>query len=227
MSLSLAFKQHPIKAILFDLDGTLLDTASDLGAAVNVLLQRDNLPLLDKTTIHQTASQGANALIKAGYGPDLSTIELAKLRIEFLAYYENNLANHTKYLAGASLLLETLNQHRIPWGIITNKPYMYTKALLQQFPLLATSHVTLSGDSMAVRKPNPLPLIVAAKSLLINPTEIAYVGDALTDIQAANSAEMISVAANYGYIPDGDNVSHWHADMIIDHCNDILTVLSH
>ena len=226
MSLVLKHMQQPIKAILFDLDGTLLDTAADLGGAVNYLLARDGLPILSRDIIDQTASQGALALIKAGYGQQLNVEQLQQLRQQFLDHYEQNLALDTCYFPGVESMLATLNQHAIPWGIVTNKPYIYAKALFTKFELLASSQVTLYGDSMSVRKPNPLPLIVAAKSLAIEPTAIAYVGDALTDIEAANQAQMISIVANYGYIPSDADVNLWSANLIINNCNELLTVLS-
>jgi phosphoglycolate phosphatase len=226
MSAPLLFEQQPVEAILFDLDGTLLDTALDLGAAVNVLLARDQLAQLSESVIYQTASQGALALIKAGFGDELSNQRLTELRAQFLDCYHTNIAQHTQYFSGAEQLLQLLNTQNIPWGIVTNKPYIYTKLLQIKFPLLASALVTLCGDSMAVRKPDPLPLIVAAKSLAIAPQRIAYVGDAITDIMAANSAAMVSIAAAYGYIPDGENVDNWNADLILNNCNDLLRVLT-
>jgi len=226
MSAPLYLREQPIDALLFDLDGTLLDTAADLGAAVNALLTRDNRELLSEQVIYQTASQGALALIKAGYGNDLSFERTAELRAQFLESYHHNINVNTAYFAGVETMLHFLNQSQIPWGIITNKPYIYTKALLQHYPLLANAQVTLCGDTMAVRKPNPQPLLVAAKSLAIIPQRIAYIGDALTDIEAANSAAMVSVVASYGYIPHGENVADWNADLILTHCNDLLSVLS-
>ena len=222
----LSLNQQPIKGLLFDLDGTLLDTAADLGAAANVLLARDNLPLLNQQVIFQTASQGALALIKSGYGNQLSLEESSLLRAQFLDNYLQNINCHTHYFAGVEQMLHTLNQANIPWGIVTNKPYIYTKALLQHYPLLRTAQVTVCGDSMAVRNPHPQPLLVAANSLAVAPAAVAYVGDALTDIEAANSANMHSVAAAYGYISNGDNVANWHANLLIANCNELLTVLT-
>ncbi len=225
MTLQLAFGNNPINGVLFDLDGTLLDTAADLGAAVNALLARDNRPLISDEVINHTASQGALALIKAGYGEDLDENSYLALRRDFLDHYENNIAVNTQYFAGVEHCISLLNHHRISWGIVTNKPYIYTKILLQHFPLLANCQVTLCGDSMSVRKPSPEPLLVAAKSLAIAPQQIVYVGDARTDIEAANAANMVSISAKYGYIPFDDPCENWHSDLIIDRCNDLFSVL--
>jgi len=225
MTYALTFNQQPISGALFDLDGTLLDTAPDLGAAVNYLLQRDNLPMLSDHTINHTASQGALALIKAGYDTELSEQAYQTLRQEFLDHYQQHIAVHTRYFDGVVDCLNQLNEMQIPWGIVTNKPYFYTKILLQSFPLLANCAVTVCGDTMAVRKPSPEPLLLAAKSLDIAPHNIIYVGDARTDIEAANAANMISISANYGYIPLDDPCHDWSSDLIIDRCNDLLSML--
>lgn len=226
MGLSLAFNQRPIDGVLFDLDGTILDTAADLGAAANALLKRDGLPLLSDDVIFHTASQGALALIQAGYGLNLSDDQYADLRAQFLDQYENNIAIHTTYFDGAQALLTALNEHNIPWGIVTNKPYFYTKVLLQSFELLNNCQVTVCGDTLAQRKPQPEPLLLAAKSLAVEPQRLAYVGDARTDIEAAHAANMLSVSANYGYVPHGDPCSNWNSDLIIDRCDDLLVQLT-
>lgn len=225
MALSLVFNQQPVNGVLFDLDGTLLDTAADLGAAANALLARDGLPLISDHIINHTASQGAIALIKAGYGHELAEIEYQQLRHDFLEHYQHNIAHHTEYFDGVEACLASLDEHNIPWGIVTNKPYFYTKMLLQYFPALGKSVVTVCGDTMTVRKPSPAPLLLAAKSLAIPACNIAYVGDARTDIEAAKAANMISVSAKYGYIPVEDPCENWCSDLIIDRCNDLFSVL--
>jgi len=226
MTLSLAFNDQSLRGVLFDLDGTLLDTALDLGAAANALLARDHLSLLSDDVIMHTASQGALALIKAGYGDTLSASDYQRLRSEFLKHYQDNIAHNTAYFDGVEATINQLNQYGIPWGIVTNKPYFYTKILLQHFPLLAACQVTVCGDTMSVCKPHPAPLLLAAKSLALAPQHIAYVGDARSDIEAANAANMVSISAKYGYIPHADPCEDWHSDLIIDRCNDLCSVLA-
>ncbi|WP_435273876.1 HAD family hydrolase [Psychrobium sp. nBUS_13] len=215
-----------IKAVLFDLDGTLLDTALDLGGAVNRLLARDNLPLLSKDVIYQTASQGSLALVKAGYGLDLSPEQYTDLRSEFLANYTAHINEQTTFFDGVNHLLDTLDRHDIVWGIVTNKPTLYTTQLLAHYPRLANCAVVICGDTLEVAKPSPRPLLLAANKISIVPEAIMYVGDARTDIDASSAAKMTSVAANYGYIPENDPAHTWHSDHLIGHCLDLCTILA-
>ncbi|MCG7531840.1 HAD-IA family hydrolase [Psychrobium sp. MM17-31] len=217
--------QSPFRAVLFDLDGTLLDTAPDLGGAANRLLERDNLPLLSRKVINQTASQGSLALVKAGYGLDLEEAQYQQLRSEFLENYTAHVNDETTYFDGIDTLLDALDRHNIVWGIVTNKPTLYTQQLLEHYPRLASCAVVVCGDTLDVAKPNPAPLLLAANNINIAPENIVYVGDARTDIEAAHSASMLAVAANYGYIPSDDPADTWQGDHIIDRPEDLLAVL--
>jgi len=217
---------NTINAVLFDLDGTLLDTALDLGGAANRLLARDNLPLLSNEIIYQTASQGALALIKAGYGHNLTDDQYQQLRTDFLTNYTLHINDQTTYFDTVDTLLNTLDSQGIVWGIVTNKPTLYTEQLLQHYPRLEQCAVVICGDTLDVSKPDPAPLLLAADKIHISPQHIAYVGDARTDIQASERAGMLSVAANYGYIPVNDPTNTWHSDHQIDHPKDLLSVLS-
>ncbi|MGB1299489.1 MAG: HAD family hydrolase [Psychrobium sp.] len=217
--------QSLFRAVLFDLDGTLLDTALDLGGAANRLLERDNLPLLNRNVIYQTASQGALALVKAGYGNALNESQYQQLRSEFLENYTAHINDDTTYFDGVDILLDILDRHNIIWGIVTNKPTLYTEQLLAHYPRLANCAIIVCGDTLDVAKPNPAPLLLAAKHIDIAPEHIVYVGDARTDIEAAHSASMLAVAANYGYIPSDDPANTWHGDHLIDHPEDLCSVL--
>lgn len=215
-----------INAVLFDLDGTLLDTALDLGAAANRLLIRDGLAPLSKDVIYQTASQGSLALIKAGYGHELCASQYQTLRSEFLANYTAHINDETGYFDSVERLLDMLDECGIIWGIVTNKPQLYTTQLLAHYPRLANCAVVICGDTLSVAKPDPAPLLLAAKKINIDAQNIVYVGDARTDIEASISANMTSVAANYGYIPNDDPTPTWHSDHIIDHPKDLLAALA-
>ena len=218
-------KPSAIKAVLFDLDGTLLDTALDLGGAVNRLLIRDGLTPLTQQVIYQTASQGALALIKAGYGLELSDARYQTLRQEFLATYTAHINDKTGYFDTVEQLLTTLDKHSIVWGIVTNKPTLYTTQLLAHYPTLNDCAVVVCGDTLSVAKPDPAPLLLAAQTLNIEPVHICYVGDARTDIQASISAKMVSVAANYGYIPSDDPANTWQSEYLIEQPKELLDIV--
>lgn len=215
-----------IKAVLFDLDGTLLDTARDLGGAANRLLARDNQPLLSDDVIYQTASQGSLALIKAGYGVELTTEHYTRLRREFLENYTAHINEHTALFDGVNHLLDTLDKHNIVWGIVTNKPTLYTTQLLAHYPRLSNCAIVICGDTLDVAKPSPAPLLLAAQKINVSPAQIMYVGDARTDIEASKAANMKSVAANYGYIPANDPAQTWNSDHIIDRSSDLCHILA-
>ncbi|NRA62413.1 MAG: HAD-IA family hydrolase [Psychrobium sp.] len=221
----LRYKEQSYRAILFDLDGTLLDTAADLGAAVNKMLVNDNLAPLSQQVIFHTASQGAIALIKAGYGDNCDIETYQNMRTTFLDNYQNNIAVHTCYFDGVQAMLATLDELKIPWGIVTNKPTLYTELLLAHFPVLANCAAIVCGDTLAVHKPDPAPLLLAATQMGIKAQEFVYVGDARTDMIASNAANMLSVAANYGYIPPNDPCIDWPSAIIIDQASDLLTIL--
>lgn len=208
--------------ILFDLDGTLLDTAKDLGNTLNHILEQHNRPTVSYQEYRNIASNGAKGLLELGFGQDLKDYDFTQLREYFLDYYQQNICVDTVYFDGIQVLLESLNQHNIPWGIVTNKPEGLTLDLVKFFPLLADCHVIIGGDTLPERKPHPLPLIYAEKMLKTARNNTWYIGDALRDIQAANAANMISVVANYGYIADIGEIPHWQADLNIEHPLDLL-----
>jgi 2-phosphoglycolate phosphatase len=204
-------------AILFDLDGTLLDTARDLGNALNQILTGLERPTVAYEVYRNIASDGAKGMLELGFGEDLKEYDFATLRQQFLDYYEKNICVETAYFDGVEDLLLALNQKNIPWGIVTNKPEFLTLQLVTSFPLLQNCGVIISGDSLNKRKPHPLPLLHAEEKLAHTSPNTWYVGDAERDIQAANSANMHSVIAQYGYISDIQQTNSWNADLSI-HC---------
>ncbi len=213
------------QAVLFDLDGTLLDTARDLGNALNTLLVAEGHKPLDYDEYRCAASDGAMKLLELGFGEYWATMDQTVFRQRFLDAYQNNVATDTCYFDGVIELLETLNQRKIPWGIVTNKPGYLTDALIPHYPLLAACTCIVSGDSLRDKKPNPGPLIFAAGKLGVYPQHTIYLGDAQRDIQAANSAHMTSVVASYGYIPDILDTSSWQADHLIAQPTALLNYL--
>jgi 2-phosphoglycolate phosphatase len=212
-------------AILFDLDGTLLDTARDLGNALNTILRKLARPTVEYDVYRNIASDGAKGMLELGFGEDLKHLDFASLRQQFLDYYENNICVDTEYFVGVESLLLSLNQNNVPWGIVTNKPEFLTLQLVTSFPLLENCAVIISGDTLSKRKPHPLPLLHAQKKLALTSPNTWYIGDAERDIQAANSANMISVIAQYGYITDMQQTSEWNANISIHDPRDLLAYI--
>ncbi|AGH44635.1 HAD family hydrolase [Paraglaciecola psychrophila] len=209
-------------AILFDLDGTLLDTARDLGNALNQILKKLERPTIDYEVYRNIASDGAKGMLELGLGGDLKNYDFAVLRQQFLDFYETNICVDTDYFLGIESLLLTLNQKNIPWGIVTNKPEFLTLQLVTAFPLLQNCGVIISGDTLSERKPHPLPLLHAEEKLALDSPNTWYIGDAERDIQAANAANMHSVIAQYGYISDIKQTSSWNADLSIRTPSELL-----
>jgi phosphoglycolate phosphatase len=217
-------------AVLFDLDGTLLDTARDLGNTLNALLLDKGMPTVDYEQYRNIASNGAKGMLELGFGEALKQYDFEQLRQAFLDHYLNHICIDTCYFDGIETLLTTLNQKSIPWGVVTNKPEGLTLALLKSFPLLNNCQVIIGGDTLAERKPHPLPLLHAQDQLskngapLINPSTW-YVGDAERDIEAANAANMVSVIAKFGYIEDNTNIEAWQADFAVETAQDLTKLL--
>jgi phosphoglycolate phosphatase len=210
-----------LAAVLLDLDGTLLDTAPDLAFCLNALLIECGQAPLQYERIRTQVSNGTVAVLKLGF-PDASPVQFEALRPRFLQLYRANLSRQTCLFAGFDEVLTQLEAHRIPWGIITNKPAWLTEPLLQQLGLFARASCVLSGDSLPVCKPDPLPLLTAADQIGIDPVRCLYLGDALRDAQAARAANMVALGARFGYIDPNDNVQGWPVDAWIDEPLELL-----
>lgn len=201
-----------INAVLFDLDGTILDTANDLGAALNYVLTKFEMPLISEEAFRPIASDGAKGLLTLGFGEQLANHNFEALRTLFLNYYEDNIATHTCLYPGIAELIQYLDNHNIVWGIVTNKPEGLTHKLLPYFPELNNTQAVIGGDSLSERKPHPLPLTHALSLIKANNQECLYVGDAPRDIEAGNAANMPTVIAGWGYISDLNVCRTWQAD---------------
>ncbi len=209
------------QAILFDLDGTLLDTANDLGAALNFVLTKHNMPEVSKERFRPVASDGAKGLLELGFGDQLINYDYEVLRAEFLNYYQLNIAVHTCLYPGIEDLLSSLNANNIPWGVVTNKPIGLTLELLPHFSCFTHCKSVVGGDSLKERKPHPAPLLFACKELDIEANSCIYVGDAIRDIEAGNAAKMYTIVAQWGYIIDKTDCQNWQADLI---ATDVTTI---
>ncbi len=214
-----------IRAVLFDLDGTLADTAPDLACALNRLLaERGQAPVPLAQTRPYTSS-GARGLIGAGLGIGPDHPEYEALKMRFLDLYAENILVDTKLFPGMEALLGELEKRQLRWGIVTNKAARFTDPLITAMGLARRSSCTVSGDTTAHIKPHPEPLLHAARQIGLEPTVCLYVGDDLRDIQAARAAGMPVLAAAFGYLGDSDP-RDWQADGVINHPSEILNFLA-
>ncbi|MGR2766894.1 HAD family hydrolase [Photobacterium ganghwense] len=214
-----------IKAVLFDLDGTLLDTAPDMANAANrVLADYDHPPLSDEQ-IRANTSYGARGLLTAGFGTIPSHLDIHQLRLQFLDYYEQNICVNTSLYHGISPMLTALDNMQLPWGIMTNKPGFLTELLLPFFPELMRARVIVCGDTLSVAKPHPAPLLHACEMMGIQHQHCAYIGDIEKDMIAARAASMPGYVAGWGYIGADHTPQAWQATGILSHPGDLLSIL--
>ncbi|NHI00543.1 MULTISPECIES: HAD family hydrolase [Oceanimonas] len=206
-----------LKAVLFDLDGTLLDTAGDMGAAANHVITGLGLNALSDEVLACTTSDGSYALLRAGIPQAMIEQHgLDRLRERMLGFYRQNLCHHTQPYAGVPELLGWLNQNAIPWGVVTNKPAALTEPLLAALPLFSQCGVTVSADTLAHKKPHPAPLLHAAAHLGVKADHCVYVGDHRRDIEAGLAAGMATLAAGWGYVSAGEDPHRWQAGAVMD-----------
>ncbi|MDO9238024.1 MAG: phosphoglycolate phosphatase [Aquabacterium sp.] len=225
MTPQLPWAQHP-QAVLFDLDGTLADTAGDLAGALNQLRINRGLQPLPLDMLRPYASSGARGLIGVGLDIHPGHAEYESLREGFLAAYTRCLADTTVLFDGMAKVLGALEARGVKWGVVTNKPHRFTVPVMAGLGLMARSAVVISGDSTAHAKPHPLPLLTACEQMGMAPDTVLYVGDDLRDIQAAQAANMPSAAARWGYIGHNGDITDWQADIVIDQPQDLLALLT-
>ena len=212
-------------AILFDLDGTLADTAPDLALALNRLRAEHGLAPVPAETTRPHTSSGARGLLKAGFDCSPGDARYEALKARFLELYEGDLVVHTRLFDGMESLLDELERRAIAWGVVTNKAKRFTEPLMRQMGLAGRAACIVSGDSTAHTKPHPAPMLHAAAHISVAPERCIYLGDDLRDIQAAHAAGMRAVAVRYGYLGDGGPIESWQADVIIDHPREVLDFL--
>ncbi|RKF18125.1 HAD family hydrolase [Alginatibacterium sediminis] len=214
-----------MRCVLFDLDGTLLDTAPDLMAAANHVLQDHSFDPISLAKAQQLASHGAVGLLNEGFGSDITRFNLPQLRQQLLDYYAQNLAIHTQFYPGIEAALQWLNESGIAWGVVTNKPFYLADPLLDHYPSFASCQILLGGDSLEQKKPHPMPLYVACEHLQANPSESIYVGDAQRDIEAGNRADMFSLQANWGYLSPLERQQNWEPDHVLELSSQLIHFL--
>lgn len=204
-------RARAVRAVLFDLDGTLIDTAPDLGRVLNAMRRRRGLAPLDDALIRPQASHGTQGLLGLGFGVSAEHPDFAALRQEFLDLYAQNLAESSQLFPGMAELLAHMEGEGIAWGVVTNKPERFTVPLLRQLGLLERAACVVSGDTCPQPKPHPAPMLHACRSAGVEPGRCLYVGDAERDVQAASAAGMPAVIALYGYIGADDRPEDWGA----------------
>ncbi len=217
---------RPIGAVLFDLDGTLLDTAPDLAGALNRLRARHGQPPLPYASIRPFASHGSFALTRLGFDFAEDSPEFEPTRLALLDVYHAHVADETTLFPGMDALLRAIEQAGLRWGIVTNKPGWLTEPLLAKLDLGLMPACVVSGDTLPERKPHPAPLLYAAERIDCAPASCLYVGDAARDIEAGKRAGMQTLVAAYGYIGPDDDPLAWEADGIVASPADIATWLA-
>jgi len=210
------------RTILFDLDGTLLDTAPDLADALNSLLRENRCEPLPYEHIRPVVSHGGKALIKLGFNIDSSDAAFEPLRQRLLDIYRENISRHTQPFPGINELLENIEQRGLNWGIVTNKPGWLTEPLLKDLGLFDRAACVVSGDTLDERKPHPAPMLHASELANSRPEHCVYIGDAQRDIEAGNNAGMQTLVALFGYIQKDDDPYSWKANSLIEQPGDLL-----
>ena len=212
-------------AILFDLDGTLADTAPDLADALNATLQAFGHPPLPFEAIRPVVSHGGIALVRLGFGMEPDHPGFEERRQYLLQRYRENICRRTRLFPGMDEVLANLADHRIPWGVVTNKPAWLTEPLLRELPLPVPPDCVVSGATCPERKPHPMPLLHACETLGCNPGRAFYVGDAERDMQAGKAAGMVTVCALFGYLRPEDHPREWPADHYVENPGELLELL--
>ncbi|CAB0150077.1 Phosphoglycolate phosphatase [Pseudidiomarina piscicola] len=213
-----------LEAILFDLDGTLLDTAADMGSALNRVLADEGRAPLGREVAEALASHGSRGLLEHAYGAEFHDRK-AELRAAFLRHYADAIAVETKLYPGVAELLQALKSAGLAVAIVTNKPHALTEQLIPYYPELAAIDIRVSGDTLAVAKPHPEPILHAAKALGVAADACWYVGDAERDIMAGRAAGMRTILARYGYIGPSETPESWQANHHIDQPLDLLKLV--
>ena len=204
-----------VKAVLFDLDGTLIDSAPDLGAAADKMRTDRGLPSLPLEKYRPMAGAGARGMLGVAFGITPEHPDFAELREEFFRNYESCMTQRTYVFDGVAQLIGSLVERNVPWGVVTNKSMRFAAPLTRGMPLFASARTVVGGDTTPHAKPHPAPLLEAARQVGVKPIECVYVGDDARDVQAGRAAGMGTVAATYGYLGATD-VKEWGADSHIE-----------
>lgn len=214
-----------VQAVLFDLDGTLIDSAPDLGAAADKMRVDRGMASLSLASYRHMAGAGARGMLGIAFGMTPESDGFAEMREEFFRNYERCMTERTYAFEGVVQMIQSLQAAPLTWGVVTNKPMRFADPLTQQMPLFAGAATVVSGDTTPYSKPHPEPLLEAARRMNIAPERCIYVGDDERDMQAGRAAGMKTVAACYGYLGLKADTSHWEADAHINSPLELLKLL--
>ena len=214
-----------VQAVLFDLDGTLIDSAPDLAAAVDAMRVARGLPSLPLAQYRPMAGAGARGMLGVAFGMTPEHPDFSAMREEFFCNYERCMTLRTQIFDGVPTLLEALWQQGIPWGVVTNKSERFTLPLTRDMALFKTAGAIVSGDTTSHAKPHPEPLLEAARRMGVQASRCVYVGDDERDIVAGLAAGMATVAVTYGYLGQQADTAQWGAHATINCVNELLPLL--
>lgn len=205
-----------LACVLFDLDGTLVDTAPDLMRCLNRALTRHGFAEVSHETVKPFISFGARAMIAASLNESINTRIEEALLVTMLDYYEHHIADHSVFFAGIEDTLNMIETQGLKWGVVTNKRERFTNPLMAALNLTGRASCIVSGDTTAFAKPHPEPMLAACSQAGVKPEQCVYIGDASHDIAAGQNANMKTLAARYGYLKPGDRPETWGADAVIE-----------
>ena len=214
-----------VRCVLFDLDGTLIDSAADLGLAADDMRIARGLPSLPISDYRASAGSGARGMLGVAFGVTPADDGFTVLRNEFFDRYEQRMTMLTQPFDGAEALLQALARHGVPWGVVTNKSSRFVTPLLATMPMFTTASALVCGDTTPHTKPHPAPLHEAMRQIGVRPEQCVYVGDDERDMVAGRAAGMATVAARYGYLGAGAVVERWPADAVINSPSELLNIL--
>ena len=216
---------HGVAAVLFDLDGTLIDSAPDLGAAANQMRVERGLPSLPLEHYRSMAGAGARGMLGVAFGMNIDDPRFDAMREEFFVNYARCMTQRTTVFVGVDDLIREISLRGIAWGVVTNKSSRFTDPLTRAMPLFGSAKAIVSGDTTPYAKPHPEPLLEAARRLGVAPSRCVYVGDDERDVVAGKAAGMKTVAACYGYLGDKTSTQEWGAHARIDSPMELLELL--
>lgn len=214
-----------LRAILFDMDGTLLDTAPDFIAVAQAMRLAHGLDRVPDQQVRDVVSGGARAMVLSAFDVDPLSDEFEMLRLEFLDRYQTHCAVESQLYDGMAELLADIERANLLWGVVTNKPLRFAEPIMHQLGLSSRSAVLICPDHVSRSKPDPEPMLLACSQLGLDPSSVLFVGDDLRDIESGRAAGSRTAAVRYGYIHPEDNPDTWGADVVVDHPLELRAVL--